>query len=77
MSDIKDFSDSDLFLNRELSQLEFNFRVLAQARDPMIPLLERLKYLVWHPRNIPPQRWCCRLKRWRIPSRQRRQNSSS
>ena len=45
MSDIKDYSDSDLFLNRELSQLEFNFRVLAQARDPMIPLLERLKYL--------------------------------
>ena len=45
MSDIKDFSDSDLFLNRELSQLEFNFRVLAQAQDPAIPLLERLKYL--------------------------------
>jgi polyphosphate kinase len=37
--------DSELFLNRELSQLEFNFRVLAQAQDPSIPLLERLKYL--------------------------------
>ena len=35
----------DLYLNRELSQLEFNFRVLAQARDPRVPLLERLKYL--------------------------------
>ncbi|HEX5694499.1 MAG TPA: polyphosphate kinase 1 [Arenimonas sp.] len=34
-----------LYLNRELSQLEFNFRVLAQAKDPSIPLLERLKYL--------------------------------
>jgi hypothetical protein len=45
MSDINDYSDSDLFLNRELSQLEFNFRVLAQAQDPVIPLLERLKYL--------------------------------
>ncbi|WP_297799190.1 polyphosphate kinase 1 [Arenimonas sp. GDDSR-1] len=45
MSDINDYSDSDLFLNRELSQLEFNFRVLAQAQDPAIPLLERLKYL--------------------------------
>ncbi|HEX4854218.1 polyphosphate kinase 1 [Arenimonas sp.] len=34
-----------LYLNRELSQLEFNFRVLAQAQDPSVPLLERLKYL--------------------------------
>ena len=33
------------FLNRELGQLEFNHRVLAQAEDPNIPLLERLKYL--------------------------------
>ncbi|MFZ5524833.1 MAG: polyphosphate kinase 1 [Pseudomonadota bacterium] len=33
------------FLNRELGQLEFNRRVLAQAEDPSIPLLERLKYL--------------------------------
>ncbi len=33
------------FLNRELGQLEFNRRVLAQAEDGAIPLLERLKYL--------------------------------
>ena len=33
------------FLNRELGQLEFNRRVLAQAEDVAIPLLERLKYL--------------------------------
>jgi polyphosphate kinase len=33
------------FLNRELGQLEFNQRVLAQAEDTAIPLLERLKYL--------------------------------
>ena len=33
------------FLNRELGQLEFNRRVLAQAEDPAVPLLERLKYL--------------------------------
>ncbi len=33
------------FLNRELGQLEFNRRVLAQAEDTGIPLLERLKYL--------------------------------
>jgi polyphosphate kinase len=34
-----------LYINRELSQLEFNFRVLAQARDAHTPLLERLRYL--------------------------------
>ena len=38
-------SDPGLFLNRELSLLEFNRRVLAQARDPELPLLERLRFL--------------------------------
>jgi polyphosphate kinase len=33
------------FLNRELGLLEFNRRVLAQAEDATVPLLERLKYL--------------------------------
>jgi polyphosphate kinase len=37
--------DPTLYLNRELSQLDFNFRVLAQAQDPSVPLLERLRFL--------------------------------
>jgi polyphosphate kinase len=37
--------DPALYANRELSQLDFNFRVLAQAQDPSVPLLERLRYL--------------------------------
>jgi len=36
---------TDLYINRELSQFEFNKRVLAQAQDPEIPLLERLRFL--------------------------------
>ncbi|QOD91788.1 polyphosphate kinase 1 [Lysobacter sp. CW239] len=47
-SDIADndpLRDASLYFNRELSQLDFNFRVLAQAQDPQVPLLERLKYL--------------------------------
>ena len=37
--------DPALYLNRELSQLDFNFRVLAQAMDEQVPLLERLRFL--------------------------------
>jgi len=37
--------DPSLYANRELSQLDFNFRVLAQAQDASVPLLERLRYL--------------------------------
>lgn len=33
-----------LFLNRELSWIEFNFRVLEQAEDASLPPLERLKF---------------------------------
>ena len=35
----------NLYINRELSLLEFHKRVLAQALDPDLPLLERLRFL--------------------------------
>ena len=44
-SDHEGLSAPELFLSRELAALEFNFRVLAMARDANVPLLERLRYL--------------------------------
>lgn len=44
MSDI-DLKNPEYYINRELSLLEFNRRVLAQAQDPSVPLLERLRFL--------------------------------
>jgi polyphosphate kinase len=43
--DPADLSAPALYINRELSWLEFNQRVLAQAQDSFHPLLERVKFL--------------------------------
>jgi polyphosphate kinase len=45
-------TEGSLFINRELSLLEFNRRVLAQAADPMVPLLERLRFLTIFSSNL-------------------------
>ncbi|MCL4730345.1 MAG: polyphosphate kinase 1 [Planctomycetes bacterium] len=40
-----DLSSAGLYINRELSLLEFNRRVLAMAGDSNLPLLERMRFL--------------------------------
>ncbi len=40
-----DVNDPDLYINRELSWLEFNQRVMAEAFDDRNPLLERVRFL--------------------------------
>ena len=45
-------SDPALYINRELSWLAFNARVLAQARDDSHPLLERVKFLAIAANNL-------------------------
>jgi polyphosphate kinase len=57
MSSLPEASEPDLFepslyVNRELSWLSFNERVLDQARDARWPLLERLKFLAIHSANL-------------------------
>ncbi|WP_180127468.1 MULTISPECIES: polyphosphate kinase 1 [unclassified Acinetobacter] len=43
---------SETYYNRELSLLDFNRRVLAQALDSSLPLLERLNFLIIFSRNL-------------------------
>ncbi|QEY57814.1 polyphosphate kinase 1 [Pseudomonas sp. C27(2019)] len=49
---IINLDDNSLYIHRELSQLQFNIRVLEQALDESTPLLERLKFLLIFSSNL-------------------------
>ena len=50
--DLPDLRSAENYINRELSLLAFNERVLAQAMDERVPLLERLKFLCISSNNL-------------------------
>src|ERR1700724_3211247 len=47
-----DLEDPSLYLNRELSWLDFNDRVLQLAEDARVPLLERVKFCAIYTTNL-------------------------
>ena len=47
-----DLSDHNLYINRELSWLEFNERVLAEALDTSNPLFERINFIAITSNNL-------------------------
>ncbi len=51
-SELPNLNDPVLYINRQLSHLQFNLRVLAQAVDDTIPLLERLRFLLIFSSNM-------------------------
>src|SRR6201992_1619063 len=48
----RELNDAGLYVNRELSWLDFNDRVLQLAEDDLLPLIERVKFLAIYTTNL-------------------------
>ena len=68
----KEFDKPEYFVNRELSWIKFDDRVLSEARDKNLPLFERLKFLsitssnldeLYGPCGIPERPGSCRVQK--------------
>ncbi len=46
------FKKNTMYIHRDISWLSFNYRVLQEAKDPAVPLLERLKFLAIYSSNL-------------------------
>ncbi len=52
ISHIEDLNAPEFYINREISLLDFQYRVLAEAKDESYPLLERVKFLAYVYHNL-------------------------
>jgi len=46
------FHNEDSYIHRDISWLSFNYRVLQEAKDPNVPLFERIKFLAIYSSNL-------------------------
>jgi polyphosphate kinase len=45
-------SENEYYIHRDISWLSFNYRVLQEAKDPSVPLFERIKFLAIYSSNL-------------------------